>query len=340
MAPAIPDLRVGRAWIPRTWESRGGAASLVSSLLAPAAAVYRVVTSIRNSAWDRGWFRVRKAPIPIVSVGNIAVGGTGKTPFAAWVAAELARRGERPAILHGGYADDEPALHRRWSPETPVIVGRDRVRGTERARDGEATVAILDDGFQHRRLARDLDIVLVAAESWDGPHRLLPRGPWREPDASLSRADVIVVTRKSADAARAGRIAAVIGAHTGGRPCCVAAFDPAGWRPVSRAEGTRPAGPCVAVAGIAAPDSFLANARTAGADVRQALLFADHHDYTADDGAQILTVAAGRSIVTTEKDATKLERLLPDADVWALRQVVRIETGAAVLAELLDRIRT
>jgi len=337
--PAIPEVRAGRAWIRSTWKAAAPGASLVSLALAPASWLYGLVTRVRNLAFDRGRLATRRAPIRVVSVGNLAVGGTGKTPFSAWVAAELARRGHRPAILHGGYAEDEPDLHRRWSPETPVIVGRDRLAGAVRAARMGATVAILDDGFQHRRLARDLDIVLVAAETWDRPRHLLPRGPWREPPASLARADVVIVTRKSADADTAGRVAAALKAGAPGRPRCVAALRPAGWQqPPGDARGSRPDGPCVAVAGIAEPESFLANARAAGADIAVAFLFGDHHRYTPEDAARIVNEAAGRRIVTTEKDATKLVALLPDADLWALRQEVRIEAGAAALGELLDGI--
>lgn len=338
--PAIREVRAGRAWIRGAWDAADGGTSIVSLALAPAAGLYGLIMRGRNLAFDRGWLASRHAPIPVVSIGNLAVGGTGKTPFSAWVAAELARRGHRPAILHGGYADDEPDLHRRWRPDTPVVVGRDRLAGAERASLMGATVAILDDGFQHRRLARDLDIVLVAAESWNRPRHLLPRGPWREPPAALERADVVVVTRKSADAETAGRVTLALKAAAPDRPRCIASIAPAGWLPPANATGARPDGPCVAVAGIAEPDSFLANARAAGAEIAVATLFGDHHRYTAEDAARIVDEARGRHIVTTEKDATKLVPLLPDAGLWCLRQEVRIETEAAALAELLDRIGT
>jgi len=335
--PAIRDARAGGAWIRRVWEGEGPAASLGSLVLAPASWLYRAATSARNRLYDRGVLAVRSASLPVVSVGNIAVGGTGKTPFTAWIAGELERRGHRAAVLHGGYADDEPALHRRWSPGRPVLVGRDRVESAARAAAEGATVAILDDGFQHRRLARDLDIVLVAAETWDGPRRLLPRGPWRERGAALRRADLIVVTRKTADATRAAGVASAVRKVSGGRTCCVAVLMPDGWRALAAAAGV-PEGPCLAVAGVAAPDRFIENARSAGADIVAAVLFGDHHDYTAADGARIVREAAGRAIVTTEKDATKLHALVSGAPLWALQQAVGIETGADALAESLDRI--
>jgi tetraacyldisaccharide 4'-kinase len=303
----------------------------------PAEALYRVAILLRNLAWDRGWATAVRSAIPVISVGNLAVGGAGKTPFSAWLAARLRTRGERPAILHGGYAADEPALHRGWNPDIPVFEGRDRIESAAAAHRQGATVAILDDGFQHRRLARNFDIVLIAAETWTRTRSLLPRGPWREPAASLRRAGLVVVTRKSADSATARRVAAHLAALAPAVPQAVAAIEPAGW--LATGPEMHPDLPCIAVAGIAAPASFLANARAAGAAVEHALIFGDHHAYTHADARRILAEAAGRGIVTTEKDAIKLHALLPHAPIRVLRQGVRIETGADILEQLLDRVR-
>jgi len=332
------ERRVGRAaLLARVWEPEGAGRRLIAPLLIPAEALYRAVIALRNLAWDREWVTATHAAIPVVSVGNLAVGGAGKTPFAAWLAARLRTRGERPAILHGGYASDEPALHRKWNPDIPVFEGRDRIGSAAAARERGATVAVLDDGFQHRRLARDADIVLIAAETWTRTRSLLPRGPWREPAASLRRAGLLVITRKAADSATARRVAADLVPLAPSVPQAVAAIEPTGWQAPGPA-GTQPDGPCIAIAGIAAPASFIANAQAAGARVERSLLFEDHHTYTAADARRILAEAAGRSIVTTEKDAVKLEALLPHAPIWTLRQSVRIETGADVLEQLLDRV--
>lgn len=337
--PAPVEERIGlAARLGDVWTSGRTGARVLSACLAPAEALFRRAVGWRNRAFDRGWLAVRRSPVPVISIGNIAVGGTGKTPFSAWLARELAGKGERPAILHGGYSADEPALHRTWNPDVPVYVGRDRLANAERAAADGATILVLDDGFQHRRLARDLDIVLVAAETWGGTRRLLPRGPWREPAASLGRADLVVITRKSADAATAARVAAAVAAAASCVPLCTAVLEPAGWRPLGTArEG--PAGPCIAVAGIGEPAAFLANARRAGAEIERALLFGDHHEYTAGDAGRILQAGGARGIVTTEKDAPKLERRLPQAPIWALRQTARIETGGEGLDTLIDGIR-
>lgn len=318
----------------RVWERRGPFSALLSLVLLPAEGLYRIAVSVRNLAWDRGWMGTHRAPLRVVSIGNLAVGGTGKTPMAAWVAARLLEAGERPAVLHGGYAEDEPELHRRWNAEVPVLVGRDRVASARTAAGRGATVAVLDDGFQHRRLARDVELVLVAAETWKAPRALLPRGPWREPATALRRAHAVIITRKTADTETAGRVAAEVRTIATTADVCVAALRAGSWVALGTA-GERPAGPCVAVAGIASPDSFLANARDAGAFVTEALVFGDHHEYTPDDVRRIQRTAGGRGVVTTEKDAIKLETIMGDTPMWVLRQEVDIEEGESALLRRL-----
>lgn len=327
-----------RALVPRIWAGRGPVAKVLSGLLLPAEWLYSAVVALRNLAWNGGWAATHRAPVPVVSIGNLAVGGTGKTPFSAWVAARLLDMGESPAILHGGYAADEPELHRRWNAAIPVFVGRDRVESTRVAAGRGATVAVLDDGFQHRRLERDLDIVLVAAETWDGPRALLPRGPWREPVAALRRADIVVVVRKVADVEGARRVVGDVRTIAPDVDVAIAALEASAWH-ARWTDDEAPTGPCVAVAGIASPDSFLANAREAGACITEALVFGDHHEYTSDDIRRIRRKTGGRGIVTTEKDALKLEPVMPETPIWVLRQEVRIEAGAEELLRALEAIR-
>jgi tetraacyldisaccharide 4'-kinase len=314
----------------RLWAGELGAAGAALNVaLAPASAAYRLGMAARNRAYDAGLLRTRRAAVPVISVGNIAVGGTGKTPFAHWIAVTLRDRGRAPTILHGGYAADEPALHRRWSADIAVVVERDRVRGASQAHAAGADVIVLDDGFQHRRLHRDLDLVLVAAERWFGSSvRLLPRGPWREPPASLRRADLLVVTRKTASAAAAQRVAMDV-ATLSGRPV-VQVHLRARWRR-SDAAAAPPPDPALLVAGLAEPALFVETAQQAGARVAGVLTFRDHHDYDSCDADRIRAAAAGAAIVTTEKDWTKLERWLDGEPVWLLTQDVVLESGAAQL---------
>src|SRR5688572_26333331 len=177
------------------------------TMLRPLSAAFGALTRARRSAYARGVLKVERAAIPVISVGNLTVGGTGKTPFSRWLTERLLERGQRPAILHRGYGSDEPALHRLWHPEVPVFVGSDRVESVKQAERAGATVVVLDDGFQHLRLARDLDIVLISADNWHLPKRLLPAGNWREPISVLQQANAIVVTRKAASRKAAGAVA-------------------------------------------------------------------------------------------------------------------------------------
>lgn len=334
-----------RRWAER-WlrgEEHGVAATALSLLLLPAEAAFRLASGLRNLGYDTGVRRIRRARVPVVSVGNVAVGGAGKTPVTAWIVDLLTARGRRPAVLHGGYADDEPALHRLWHPDVPVLAQRDRVAAADHAVDQlGADVLVLDDAFQHRRLARDLDLVLVAAEDWTGRPRLLPRGPWREPPRALRRAHVVAVTRKTASPERSGRIAAEL-ARRSGRPIMRIALHPAGWAHVGGAAGrpdttASPPTDALAVTAIAAPERFFENARQAGAVIRRTLTFPDHHAYSPGDVARIVELAAGGPVVTTEKDAVKLVRLNGNLDFRVLKQAVVVEEGLELLEARLDEV--
>src|SRR5205814_8574633 len=134
---------------------------------------------VREAVYAAGVLARHDPVLPTLSVGNVTVGGTGKTPVAAWIATELIERGARPAIVLRGYGDDEPLVHARLNPTVPVIVAADRVQGIARARDAGATIAVLDDAFQHRQVSREADVVLECAERWSPAPRLLAAGPLR-----------------------------------------------------------------------------------------------------------------------------------------------------------------
>ena len=314
----------------------GRAGSVLHVALLPAEALFRSGVALRGAAYDRELLPVHTAPLPVISVGNIAVGGAGKTPFTHWIARTLKARGVAPAIIHGGYADDEPELHRRWSPDIPVVVDADRVRAVHEAAGTGAAVAVLDDAFQHRRLHRDLDIALVSAEQFDRRFRMLPRGPWREPLRALARADVVVATRKTSSRLATDMLATLLASRSG-RPIVHAHLKSARWLH----RGSVAAAPVTAawvVAAIADPVSLTENVREAGGSVAGRSYFPDHHAYTDTDVASILRRAAGRPIVTTEKDWTKLDRYLDHDQVWVLAQDVIIERGADVLDAALARV--
>ena len=323
--------------VERLWRGELGAAGmLLDAGLTPAAALFRAVSKTRNAAFDAGLFKQHRVNVPVISVGNLTVGGTGKTPFAAWLVETLTVRGARPALLHGGYGQDEPALHRIWHPDVPVYAGKDRIASAHAAIAAGATVLVLDDGFQHRRLARDVDIVLIAAESWTAP-KLLPRGPWREHPGSLARAGVIAVTRRSASRELAGQVMRDAQRFAPEAVRLTVAIAPAGWTARDGREAAPPER-AIGVTAIAQPQIFAHNAASAGVALADLLVFRDHHDYTTTDVEQMRARAAGLPIVTTAKDWVKLEPLLPDAEVFVLQQRVVVESGEAQLQQIIDRV--
>ncbi|MCU0635497.1 MAG: tetraacyldisaccharide 4'-kinase [Gemmatimonadaceae bacterium] len=293
------------------------------TLLAPASWLYRTGEGLAAAAWAAGWRRSERAALPTVSVGNLTVGGTGKTPVASWIAGWMLERAVRPAIVLRGYGDDEPAVHRRLQPEAVVIVSPVRARGVAQAAAAGAQVAILDDGFQHRALARDVDLVLLSVEQvareldahgrWHA--RLLPAGPYREPVDRLARAHAVLLTVKTADARACAQVAAAVHAVAPSVQRVVMELRAGALQPVAgRAEAVRPfaSGPRVlAIAGIGAPELFGRQLAALGAEVTLRA-FADHHDFTEAEIRTLVAEAESHAMaVCTLKDAVKLAARWP-----------------------------
>lgn len=330
---------------------RGGGA--IELLRAPEA-LFRAVGALRRALYDRGLLPKARLTVPVVSVGNLSAGGTGKTPMVAWVARELAQRGRRVGLLSRGYGaragegNDEAALLAELLPGVPHVQDKDRARGGHALVQQHAVDAVvLDDGFQHRRLHRELDLVLLdATRPWglagrrDDDAPLLPRGLLREPPCALARADAIVLTR--ADQARDAELSELrraVERHAPGKPLALAAHTPA--RLVSldgeREELKALHGREVDVAsGIGHPAAFEATLASLGARVRERRRFSDHHAFSAAD----LDGLGSRWLVVSAKDAVKLRPL-----AFAARAVVRVLEvelelleGAPALAALLDAL--
>ncbi|HEX2209148.1 MAG TPA: tetraacyldisaccharide 4'-kinase [Longimicrobium sp.] len=330
------------AFAREVWAGGGGAAgAALRVLLAPAEAGYGAVVRARNAAYDRGWLRSERADVPVISIGNISVGGAGKTPFAAWVARRLREWGRDPAIVLRGYGEDEILLHRELNPKIPVLYDKRRAEAVLEAFAAGCDVVVLDDAFQHRALARDLDVVLVPVEGWEPRPRLIPRGPWRESPRALARADLIVLTRKSADAARAARVEAEVARMHPRKPVVRCALLPSRLVPLHGGEArgidTLRGKRVLAVAALAVPEPFIEHLFEAGADA-DASTYPDHHPFDQDDAENLVEWAGGRMMVMTHKDAVKLRPLLPaSADAWVLEQTVLIESGADALDAALRR---
>ncbi len=325
--------------IERIWESSSLPARIARAALVPPAAFYAAAVALRNRAYDRNWIRARVSAIPVIAVGNLTVGGTGKTPVAAYVAARLAAGGAKPALVMRGYGDDEMLVHRLLNPNVEVIVDADRARGVETAHAHGATVAVLDDGFQHRRARRDADIVLLSADL-SGPVRPLPAGPWRESLRSLVRATVIVVTRKSASTLRAKELlgqAQRFAPRAAGAIIYLAPDQLVRWASdETRARDALRFSSVLAIAGIGDPRAFESQLKQLGAIVDLAAA-SDHHRYSAAEATALAKRAAAYDLVVcTLKDAVKLGPLWPAEapPLWYLSQRVEVESGA----ELLERI--
>lgn len=316
---------------PRSWHR----------LLAPLTPLYRGAVTARIGAYRRGWLASSRLPAPVVSVGNLTLGGTGKTPTVIALVRDLVRRGRHPAVLTRGYgrtssepvvlvgpepgvtvarAGDEPLELAARLPGVPVVVDADRVRGGVEALRRGADLLVLDDGFQHLKLVRDLDLVLVdAGDPWGGG-RLPPRGRLREPVSGLGRADAVLVTKVPADPAPVvDRIRRDVARWAPLIPVLAARLEPTAVRrggeavPPAVLDGSR----VIAVAGLGRPEGFAELLRAAGAEVAATRWFPDHHRFTAAEiGDAVAAAAAIDAVVaTTAKDAVKMP---PGAPVWVV----------------------
>jgi tetraacyldisaccharide 4'-kinase len=337
----MPDERTAD----RIWFGESPGDRLARAALRPAELLYAAVVAARGSLYDRRLLGAHDPVIPAVSVGNLSVGGTGKTPVAAWLAGALRDRGARPAIVLRGYGGDEPLVHELLNPDIPVVVAPDRVVGVLEARHRGADVAVLDDAFQHRRLRRTADIVLVSADRWTGRVRLIPAGPWREPLRALRRATMVVVTRKAASETAASRVLETLGGAAPGVARAMVYLAPAALRRVGVAGEMRPlpsiAGARVlAIAAVGDPAAFRRQLEDAGAMVETAF-FGDHHAYTADDAERLAERATAFDVtLCTLKDAVKLGPLWPRAaaPLWYVSQRLELERGAGAMDEVLTAV--
>ena len=299
----------------------------LSALMAPLELAYRGVMSARNTGYDRGILKTHRVGVPVISVGNVVAGGSGKTPITRYLTTQLLARGRRPAILHGGYGTDEPRLHGEWNPGVIVLAAKDRVAAAGHAISRGADVILLDDAFQHRRLARDLDIVLLSAESEN--LRMLPRGPAREPLKALRRGSFIIITRKSAPADASMILETQAHKVAPGIPTARVSIG---------ITKTVPRDPIVAVSSIARPDLFLQQLQEAGANVVRMLAYPDHYDYAPADAGYIQRAARGKLIVTTAKDAVKLREVMPEQPIHVIGQQVSFESAEGVLMAMLENV--
>lgn len=297
-------------------------------LLRPAAVLYGIVMSLRNCLYDRGIFKSWHSPIPVVSVGNITTGGTGKTPLVDWIVKFYEASGIPTAIVSRGYgrrtkgvqlvsdgrrillgsrdAGDETAMLAARNPRTIVVVAEKRVEGVQflmrKFADHLPKVIVLDDAFQHRKILRDLDIVVVNASAPQELDAVLPAGRLREPRQGLNRADLIILGKITDDANSATLLQKL---RETGKPVIRSKIKPGKLMHVDGSEnGTNESVKTLAFAGIGAPEGFLHSLETAGIKIAATKFFRDHEPYTESAIRSIIAEAKRQGLVpvTTEKD--------------------------------------
>jgi tetraacyldisaccharide 4'-kinase len=322
----------------RIWSNDG-----ISSRYSPAKTIayvlslpYRLIISFRNYLYDNKIFPEVKLPCPVISVGNITAGGTGKTPCVICLAQMLQKYGYKPAVLSRGYksqgsgpvnivsdgknillsaaiAGDEPLLMARLLKGVPVITGPKRILTGRTAIDKfGVNVLICDDAFQHRQIYRDINVVLLDSRSPLGNGHVLPRGNLREPASALSRADAIIATRSNeasepdsliTELARAG-VPVFCSIH---RPIPLVSGDYALHFPLDQLKGKK----VYAFAGIGRPDSFKESILASGAQIMTFDIFPDHHRYASEELKKIsdnFSRSGADLILTTEKDGMRLQQ--------------------------------
>ena len=313
-----------------TGSRRGLSGSLVLLLLMPLAGLYAFALRFRAGLYRYGLLKTERLPRPVISIGNITVGGTGKTPVTAHIARILLARGCRVAVLSRGYGGslegqtcvvsdgatimlsagecgDEPYLLASTVPGLMVVIGTDRYAAGQMAMQQlSPDIFLLDDGFQHLRLHRDLNILLMDYSRPFGNGWTLPAGILREPSAAAGRADLVILTRAPEGVG--------LSSDTGGIPRCLSSHTivdllPLGSRspvPFSRCSGHT----LLAFAGIADPDSFFAGLRRQGLNLVQTLSFPDHVVYNPERCREIteaMRASGADFMITTEKDGVKLK---------------------------------
>ncbi len=320
-------------WIESQWQKRG----VYAWLMMPLSLLYCTVMILRREAYGSGLLKAYRIGKPVIVIGNLSVGGTGKTPLVIWLANQLARKGIRPAVISRGYGGraksfpllvnaetraaitgDEPAMIAR-SLGCPVVIDPDRVAAANwLVERGLCDVILSDDGLQHLALGRDLEIAIISSDKIAGNGLCLPAGPLRENKSRLKSIGV-VISREKKSALTAFTMDLLPGE-------CSRLDNPAMRLPLSAFWKS----PVHAIAGIGNPEGFFCSLRTAGLEIIPHP-FPDHHDYTPVD----ISFADGLPVIMTEKDAIKCSEFAT-RNHWAV--TTRVEVDEGILIAVLEKI--
>lgn len=356
---------MSNAWVRDVWEGKGVRGKILKLIFSPVALLYRSVVLVRNTLFNLGWTRATDLTRPVVSVGNLTVGGTGKTPTCLWLAQELKARGLKVAILSRGYrrqgrgpvvlipnskqafpsdcdeeilqAGDEPVMMTRLYGHIVAVDANRSLAATALLERENVDVFILDDGFQHRRVKRQYDLLLLGSDS---SGRLLPAGPFREPKRNSSRASGLLVTGDE-DQWRAqlrGRDEreSFLGSL---QPVFLIGYGANRWKefPLTLLYRSK----VLVVTGIGDPHGLYQMIHEWEGELVDTLEFPDHYIYSARDWQQINRVARlADLIITTEKDILKLARFPFAKDkLLALRVAMTVEKGDALIDAILQKVQ-
>lgn len=346
--------KLGMMATERVWYGTGVIPSLARTILFPFELLYKAIITTRNNLYDRRVMGGEQPALPCVSIGNLTVGGSGKTPVAAWFVTQLAERGAHPAVVMRGYGgadeSDELLVHERLNPKAPVIAEPERAKGVREAVAQGADLVVLDDAFQHRAVSCLENIVLLNADRWtqaSKKQRLLPAGPWRENLSALRRASLAIITTKAADPAQISSLETAISNVAPNLKVAVAYLLPDTLALATGAESPElldlkslEESRVFAVTSIADPLAF----QTQLADVAEEVIgwaFPDHYAFNRKEVEAIAAEARKYDIaVCTLKDAVKLGPLWPALapKLWYVQQRVEIESGKEHVDEILNRL--
>lgn len=344
--------------------NRSSKIDLLQKLLSPLSPLYQGITTFRTVLYDKNVLTSRRLPKPVISVGNLTTGGTGKTPLVIEIVRQLSREGLHLVVLSRGYkgdskapvnlvsnttrllldagsAGDEPCLMARKLPGTPILTGKDRyTAGMEALRHFKIDAFILDDGFQHLPLQRQANLLLLDGKKPFGKEQCLPGGDLREGLSALGRADLIVLAGQPSEEDRSqikvlapsATLHSIRFQATG-----VLHFSTGREEPLSFLEGKR----LFAFAGIARPERFYRELEAAGVDLRGRRTFPDHHNFHQEELDSLLKEGRTRKaegLITTEKDAVRISAFPEELPLYALQLGVTIEDPEFLLREIRRRI--
>ena len=341
-------------------QQRGFIAALIKSTLSAFTYPYSVVLNTRDFLYKNSVFKSTRLPVKVISIGNITTGGTGKTPLVEFMARYLLEKNKKVAILSRGYGDNNPLqknndnvndeclILKENLREVPVLAGKNRVKNGERAiRDYDVDCLVLDDGFQHLKLKRDLDIVVIDSLNPFGGENLIPSGNLREPLKNLGRADLFIISHCNQSKKQIIKsIYTKLNYVNNDAPVCESIHSPVHIENLKDGSIKRPewlkGKRIYALSAIGNPESFTCTLKDLGANLIKHKKFHDHHNYNKEEMGYIVSEARSLNadaIVVTQKDIVKIRKMdIKDFNILSLKIEMQITKGIKLYKKAIDRV--